>query len=65
MVITTGQHSLNNLVDLDNGLISREVFVNKELYQQEQEQIFALSWLFIGHERQIPNPGYYFVSSMG
>ncbi len=41
MGVTTGQHSLSNLVDLDNGLISREVFVNREIYQQEQEQIFA------------------------
>ena len=65
MVVTTGQHSLSNLVDLDNGLISREVFVNKEIYQQEQEQIFARAWLFIGHESQIPNPGDYFVSCMG
>lgn len=65
MGVTTGQHSLSNLVDLDNGLISREVFVNKEIYQQEQEQIFARAWLFIGHESQIPNPGDYFVSCMG
>ncbi|MGC2414223.1 MAG: aromatic ring-hydroxylating dioxygenase subunit alpha [Stellaceae bacterium] len=53
------------LVDLSTGRISREIFVNEEIYAEEQEKIFARSWLFIGHESQIPNPGDYFVSRMG
>src|SRR5689334_10655889 len=54
-----------SFVDLDNGLISREIFYNKEIYQQEQEQIFARAWLFIGHESQIPNSGDFVLSKMG
>ena len=57
--------SLNGLVDVDRGIISREIFVNEEIYRQEQEQVFARAWLFIGHESQIPRPGDFFVSSMG
>ena len=53
------------LVDLATGRISREIFVNEEIYQQELEQLFARAWLFIGHESQIPNPGDFFVSSHG
>ncbi|MFI4948833.1 MAG: aromatic ring-hydroxylating dioxygenase subunit alpha [Alphaproteobacteria bacterium] len=53
------------LVDLASGQISREIFVNEEIYAEEQERIFARAWLFIGHESQIPNPGDYFVSRMG
>ena len=53
------------LVDLKQGLISREIFVNEELYQQEQERVFARSWLFVGHESKVSNPGDYFVSYMG
>jgi nitrite reductase/ring-hydroxylating ferredoxin subunit len=57
--------SLNGLVDVDRGVVSREIFVSEEIYQREQEQIFARAWLFIGHESQVPRPGDYFVSSMG
>ena len=57
--------SINGLVDVDRGIISREIFVNEEIYRQEQEQVFARAWLFVGHESQIPKPGDFFVSSMG
>src|SRR5712691_462994 len=53
------------LVDLATGRISREIFVNEEIYAEEQERVFARSWLFVGHESQIPNPGDFFVSCMG
>lgn len=52
-------------VDVEQGLVSREIFVDETIYQQEQEQIFARVWLFVGHESQIPNPGDYFTSFMG
>ena len=58
-------HTMPELVDLQNGGVSREIFVNEDIYQQEQEQVFARAWLFIGHESQIPQPGDYFVTSMG
>ena len=53
------------LVDMKTGQISREIFVNEEIYAEEQEKVFARSWLFVGHESQIPNAGDFFVSSMG
>ena len=57
----TWQH----LVDVDAGLISREIFVSQKLYDLEQEQLFARAWLFVGHESQIPQPGDYMTSCMG
>ena len=53
------------LVDLKVGHISREIFVNDEIYRQEQEQVFARCWLFVGHESQVSKPGDFFVSCMG
>ena len=51
---TTMLNGLNGLVDVDRGIISREIFVNEEIYRREQEQIFARAWLFIGHESLVP-----------
>ena len=55
----------SGLVDLTTGQISREIFVNEDIYAEEQERVFARSWLFVGHESQLPNPGDFFVSRMG
>ena len=36
-------------VDRERGLVSREIFVDEEVYRLEQERIFCTQWLFIGH----------------
>jgi phenylpropionate dioxygenase-like ring-hydroxylating dioxygenase large terminal subunit len=54
-----------DLVRLAKGEISREIFVNQELYEIEKERVFARSWLYVGHESQVKKPGDFFVSRMG
>ena len=65
MATASRPDTFSKSVDVDAGSISREIFVNEDIYRQEQEQVFAKSWLFVGHESQISKPGDYFVSSMG
>ena len=65
IISSRGDRSLGDLVNLNDGLISREIYVNEEIYKQELEQVFARAWLFIGHESQVPNPGDFVVSRMG
>ncbi len=60
-----GDRNLQSLVNLDNGEVSREVYVNEDIYAQELEQVFGRAWLFIGHESQVPNPGDFVLSLMG
>src|ERR1700704_617644 len=60
-----GDRSVRELLDLDKGLVSREIYVNEDIYRQELEQVFARAWLFIGHESQIPKPGDFVMSRMG
>ena len=56
---------MKRLVDSESGTVSREIFWNQDLYDQEMEQVFNRSWLFVGHESQIPEPGDFFLGRMG
>ncbi len=44
--------------DRDRGLfrVHRSVFTSEEVLKRELDEIFSKSWLYVGHESEIPNP---------
>src|SRR5579863_10336470 len=61
----TEMPSASQIIDLQRGTISREIFVSPEFHRAELEKLFTRAWLFVGHESQIPKAGDFFVSCMG
>jgi len=55
----------SGLVDPDGGTVAREIFVSREVFEAELENIFARAWLLVGHESQVPQADDYVVSRMG
>jgi len=47
-------NDFKKLVQADKGLVERKIFSDEELYELELKQIFGRSWLFVGHESQLP-----------
>jgi nitrite reductase/ring-hydroxylating ferredoxin subunit len=53
------------LVDVEQGLASRRLFVDETLFELEMERIFTRAWVFVGLESEIPNAGDYVTRSLG
>ena len=56
---------LREYVNLKDGLISREIFTSQSVYERELERVFVPSWLFVGHDSQVPEPGDFILGRMG
>lgn len=56
---------VSRLIDAEQGLINGEIFHNQDIYEQELEQIFTRSWVFLAHATMIPEPGDFIQNYIG
>jgi 3-phenylpropionate/trans-cinnamate dioxygenase alpha subunit len=49
----------------DGGWIRPEIFSDADLYALEKRRVFGVSWLFLGHTGQLPQPGSFLRTTMG
>src|SRR5438874_11780794 len=57
--------TMEKLVDLETGLVSRKIFSDEAIYRQELERVFRRCWLFLAHDSMLPQPGDYLTTYMG
>lgn len=61
--------SMNDLlrkeIDTKEGVVSRKIFTDQDIYRAELEHVFTKNWLFLGHESQIKEAGDFFTQYMG
>jgi phenylpropionate dioxygenase-like ring-hydroxylating dioxygenase large terminal subunit len=60
---TTVASRLASLVERDR--IAPEVYADPALFDLEMARLFERSWLYVGHESQVPESGDYFTTRLG
>jgi 2-chlorobenzoate 1,2-dioxygenase len=54
---------LGRLVEAER--VHRRVYVDPDVFELEMDRIFGRTWIYVGHESQIPNAGDYFTTQVG
>jgi phenylpropionate dioxygenase-like ring-hydroxylating dioxygenase large terminal subunit len=45
--------------------VHRDVYLDPELFEIEMEELFTKTWIYVGHESQVPQPGDYYATEIG
>jgi benzoate/toluate 1,2-dioxygenase alpha subunit len=48
-----------------DGWVHRRIYTDPEIFKLEMERIFHRTWIFVGHESQVPNPGDFYCTTIG
>jgi 3-phenylpropionate/trans-cinnamate dioxygenase subunit alpha len=65
VTVTDRTPTISELVDPDRGFISPRIYADPAIYEQELQQVFGRSWLFLAHESQLPKRGSFAQTYMG
>lgn len=56
---------LDHLIQLDAGRVHASIYTDPDIFRAEMERIFFTTWVFIGHESEIPRPGSFKTTYVG
>jgi len=56
---------MTDLIDIDEGTLSREIFSSEDIFRRELERVFVPAWSFVGHTSQLARGGDFFLSRVG
>ena len=45
--------------------VHRDVYIDQEVFDLEMEYLFANTWIYVGHDSQVPNAGDYYGTTIG
>ncbi len=45
--------------------VHRDVYTHPEVFALEMERLFANTWVYVGHDSQVPQPGDYYATTIG
>ena len=45
--------------------VHRDVYVDQEVFDLEMEHLFANTWIYVGHDSQVPHAGDYYGTTIG
>ncbi|CAB5706500.1 3-phenylpropionate/cinnamic acid dioxygenase subunit alpha [Delftia tsuruhatensis] len=45
--------------------VHRDCYTSEEIFALEMEQLFASTWIYVGHASQIPRPGDFYATTVG
>ena len=45
--------------------VHKDLFIDEALFDLEMEHVFARTWVYVGHDSQIPNTGDYYTTTIG
>ena len=63
------ESNIRNLIvdDHERGVfrVRRPAFTSQEVFEREREAIFDRTWLYVGHESEVPGPNSYVTRTPG
>ena len=54
---------VGKLVEPDR--VHRSIYTDPTIFQLEMERIFEHTWIYVGHDSQVPDPGDYYATVIG